>query len=308
MEHTVTRLAALLPDESLGGFLIRLCEINGVSHPNILAERFHTSTDKLRWGKDAGTLRYLAGNRKLFDTAKRRPRKGVHAVFYGQKVDWKFIADDNVRRVCPDCLRSSRHLRHFWEISAFESCPLHGLELISECACGEPLSWEDATIDRPRTCACNSHALGRREALPTSFELWLAGRLGLIKPLRTDSWLDTGDLYSVTRFLHRLGREIAEGFQSKSPSDKGAFSIQERNAFSKAGYYALIGDGFEEIVCQLVARYRAENGDTPPDVPAHALGRFGERCMLENEEGVCEALIARIDLAVAAAYRKVANA
>lgn len=117
---------------------------------------------------------------------------------------WRSLHRFGHDAVCPECLKTSAHLRAIWEHSYVAACPHHGKQLVDRCpACGDYLSHNREQIE---LCQCG-HDLRQVEAeRATPAQLWLANLLstegatsGGIEPGISSA--DVSDLVQLVRTL-----------------------------------------------------------------------------------------------------------
>lgn len=143
-------------DESLLGYVIRLCEVNGYESPSFvlkLMEDFHVryssalheafyqdlaSFSKLLQ-KDFLTARFLL-NSHLNNCDARQ----IGHIFKPKLVQ-RFYS-----KFCPYCLKENKYHRVMWDLNLITVCPIHKCFLVSECPqCNQKIS-----IYRNQVCKC----------------------------------------------------------------------------------------------------------------------------------------------------------
>lgn len=144
------------PDESLWGFLLRLCEINGYRRLRWLTKLVGYS--KSRTVANNNSLRILsqlsgisAEQLRTFSYAEvrkvREIRRLIHYCRFGTTLIRRHWLDLKKARVCPQCLAESAHIRAIWDVKFVSACAKHGLAILEQCPhCKRSLSWSRNTI------------------------------------------------------------------------------------------------------------------------------------------------------------------
>lgn len=150
------------PGESLNGFLLRLAEGNGRTHPRqILGKDLTWAYPGYSGG--GGLLEAVAplsglpveALRKLcWEVPEVRPADGRFVRLYqGQLLDRPDLRHKR-RAACPACMKEKSFHRARWDLLALGDCSQHGTELVTRCQkpdCGRFLDWDRCSI---RECAC----------------------------------------------------------------------------------------------------------------------------------------------------------
>lgn len=168
MNHELKRLlfiAEPFHDESFIGYIMRLCEMNGIPEirwilrlaglkkiydytykfssdfrvdTKILSSISNTDEAKIKsllYRHEFGRTRHITGNILVF----------------GALVPHRFVRRENPK-ICPACLREKNYLRKVWEISLITACPIHHCFLLDNCSnCLNKIEWKRTKIS---LCHC----------------------------------------------------------------------------------------------------------------------------------------------------------
>ena len=143
------------PTESLMGFALRLTELNGYPSTAYVLAAMGKEWYRPKVGRlDATGLATLAGVGqadidRLTHLPAERPRAYVRV--YGSDLPGYEV---NLRhpKVCPACLAEGRSCEAFWDLAQAAVCPVHQVQLVSECpGCHKRLLWARSKV---RQCKC----------------------------------------------------------------------------------------------------------------------------------------------------------
>lgn len=88
-------------------------------------------------------------------------------------------------KVCPGCLRESRHVRKVWELAPFTACPIHKCVLLDECPnCQRRIGWVRPGISQ---CKCQADWRDFRGSAARGEELIIGRRIYELCNLATDN-------------------------------------------------------------------------------------------------------------------------
>ncbi|WP_441229640.1 TniQ family protein [Tardiphaga sp. 215_C5_N2_1] len=172
-------------DEPAHGILLRLAERNGILMPGLIPSMTDLTPSRLREGNGALRLASILGCEPAAfmgstPVADMRDHLVVRGERLGRYCDFRVSA----RRLCPHCIAEGPHQRFWFDLEFITTCPKHEVGLISTCACGSPLSWQDVSVERCVRCAGGSVAV----VIPSSgspdvieMDRWALGRLGVGK-------------------------------------------------------------------------------------------------------------------------------
>lgn len=141
--------------ESLMGFVLRLTELNGYPSTAYVLAAMGKEWYRPKVGRlDAAGLATLAGVGqgdidRLTHLPAERPRAYVR--IYGSDLPSYEV---NLRhpKVCPMCLAEGRPCEAFWDLAQAVVCPVHRVQLVSECpGCSKRLLWARPKV---RQCKC----------------------------------------------------------------------------------------------------------------------------------------------------------
>ncbi|MRI57108.1 hypothetical protein D8770_24595 [Methylobacterium sp. DB1607] len=209
----------ILADEPPHGVYLRLCDTNGIAR----AAMMHTLTgvrgSRVRAGLDLGDLARIAhcDVEDLRRSAYRRIR-GEHVQIRGNTLRLRDDLFTQVRRVCPECLASSRHHRFWWDITFVETCPEHGRRLVSWCSCGGDLTWNDGLLT---TCfACEdgdvlSHAPEAAEPDVLALDRWILSRFDIGEHVETPAVLEGLSLSHAIDTIERVAALDMSGYSER---------------------------------------------------------------------------------------------
>ncbi|WP_332714402.1 TniQ family protein [Pelagibacterium mangrovi] len=197
------------------------------------------------------------------------------------------------RRVCKHCLASMPAAPFEWELDFISDCPEHG-PLVSQCDCGQPLTWNDrhlASCDRcPAEDVIASPTI-TPEPKDLPCQLYLLGRLGRRERI-TCSILDPLPVDLVVDVVRAIGALLAKGFATKHPLPESELELVE---WAEAGFGWLRCDDLSaNIPTGIVEAFRRTQGILCPREPIRALGFIADLVALHLDEGkVLSSLLAR---------------
>jgi hypothetical protein len=153
------------PDESLTGYLVRLAGLNNYAGPDWILSMAGLDKGRGNWKwpsyafcsivelKRLGELLALdlPGLEELrYPPVETAGRVVGNHLFFGAPVPRSVIHPQSPK-VCPECLKESRHCRRIWDFKLVTCCSTHQRQLIDGCpACGKRLKWY-----RPAASACD---------------------------------------------------------------------------------------------------------------------------------------------------------
>lgn len=272
---TPPRPARLFPDEGLGGYLIRYCELNSwVSlvdfAKGLVVTMRHCRTQagspellELRLGLEPGSI-----------PLPFSPYGQVHGNLFNEEYlpSRHFRAAE--RAVCRRCLLENGYMRGWWDIELIETCHIHNEALHTDCCCGRPLTWRDTTLRRCERCvdADVVHDFPGKKQTPTEFEMWLLRRLGVVDEGPHIPELEKSPLSSSISFLEDIGKLEAEGYASERASHDG----QAAQTFRRLGATVLRAGRLPALLERVAAQYLEQTARKPPGIPSDSLGWFGQ--------------------------------
>jgi hypothetical protein len=213
-------------DESLQGYLIRVCEANEYPSPKTILELLEPNT-----AKRIGGVAEIVSNTKLvaaLEIVVRAPP--------GSLTQWAWQAIDsgsgpyfNVRgavipvdalmtdhaQVCPVCLAESGYIREEWELSGVTVCPAHAMVLVDRCpACQKPLQVMRSHLMTCGHCHFDLRQAPVANAMPN--EIVLAEYIAALAPYRlktgTEVHIDHADsLFALGQVLSFETRSVLGG-------------------------------------------------------------------------------------------------
>lgn len=220
------------PDESLGGYVIRLGEKNIVMSPSWLLQHMK---DQARCPVDSAAV--TARDRRLISVVESMAGLPAHSLLnkgfvdftigeaqYGIDPAWAKRPLDAYQRhhpmVCPACLEEVTYARKLWDLAHLPVCTQHGLALIDTCPnCGKRLSWKRIKVAHCGDCGADLRQAARVNVDPEVTEL---ASLSLSHiPLGTEAHtelLSPEDLYRLVRLRalmkpgHGLEEALKENF------------------------------------------------------------------------------------------------
>lgn len=158
--------------ESLLGFVLRVCELNGYESPRYVWELAEVPRGvELAPGLPVDGLAAILGQ-----APDELSRIAYRSNFEGRgtyKILGHSFGDDlrhtplrlSKPALCPQCIVETGFLDAFWDLSVAVACPVHRCEVVRSCpACGDPLSWGRPGLLR---CACGA-SLANARAAPAS--------------------------------------------------------------------------------------------------------------------------------------------
>lgn len=240
--------------ESVAGFFLRLAELSGSIGPSSAAKRFGVTLGELRWGP--------------------RQRRGNSARLCGHQIPLEML-DLNARRVCPSCVEERRFVREWWEISILTTCPIHGVAMRGECACGEAFTWDDRSIDGCGNC----YGLGGDVTpLPpknvSPLEDLIARRVGIVAGEPLADWIEVSTLSFLLRLFEKVGTFAATGYAQVMRDTEADFA--SRIVTMERGLLVLQSEQFEAIIDRSVDDFRSASDIEFCKRPLDGLGWFGD--------------------------------
>jgi predicted DNA-binding transcriptional regulator AlpA len=222
----LVRTPAPQPTESLFGFLLRLCQVNGYDSPRRVLEIAEVSRGLAQkpfpglpgtpiaavLARDPAELRPIL--RRWPEDEQGRYIIGGHDL--GASIRDGLLSHGSPT-FCPDCVKESGVISAFWDLAPAIACPKHGVVGPRTCdACKSPITWyrrglltcqcEASLADQPSVAATqNTVALMRvLDAKLTRANLMdLDNAVGL--PME---WLDATSLHSLLRVIRVLSDEL----------------------------------------------------------------------------------------------------
>jgi hypothetical protein len=260
-----------IPGESLGGLLIRHCEVNGWPSLENFARQIGTTTNRARWGSDAHRLsKAIAMDASSLAHAERK-RGSLSAEVCGHRLALRHL-DIGRRRVCSACLVEHRYQREWWELAFLDTCPTHGIALVDRCACGAHLSWLDTRLDGCSDCR-SVWADEMPMVTATPFERWCFWRLGIAEKPATEADLDALPLARSIELFENVGLLAISGYRQFRPRQdevaESAAEIRER------GFQAIRDGAMVKLARSALPHYRVASGKFIPKAPHEILGWFG---------------------------------
>lgn len=249
------------PEETAGGLLLRVAEIQG-----------HASTD--RTAKAAGISRSrlahgFADQLKAF--AVQVDQKFAAIAADGAVRDEKGrlclrghpmgdLLDFGPRRMCPACLEQSRHHRFWWDVRPITSCPRHGIELVGACRCGRRFGWRRGGLLKCSSCWNDEVAyLPRKPADPKVLraDAYLLSRFGA-GDADAVPVLDALSLRNVFETLERIGAAACGGYSYEWQS---AESLKQPLAIVQARGFEVLADGrLDEVLTTIYDGFIDQGG------------------------------------------------
>lgn len=228
------------PDESLGGYVIRLGEKNVVMSPSWLLQHL-----KDQAGCPVASAAETARDRRLISVVETMAGLPVHSLLnkgfvdftigeaqYGIDPAWAERPLDSYQRhhpmVCPACLEESAYARKLWDLAHLPVCTQHGLALIDTCPnCGKRLSWKRIKVAHCRDCGADLSQAARVSVDPEVTELASLGlsRIPLGNEVHTEL-LSPEDLYRLVRLRalmmpsHSMEDALKENFTKLPLGDR----------------------------------------------------------------------------------------
>lgn len=202
--------------------------INGVAAMEVLAAMV---------GRPSGDVDRLGGIEVTSDRYRLTRSQEVQAVSLNQRSP----------KVCPECLAERRMLPATWDLALWVGCPVHGRELVADCAgCGEPLSWSSGQVDR----CCEGFPLADRRgpvlgAQSLDFMRALAAKVGVdapppsAGPAALTSGMSADQLSRLARHLGAMaewGTEVPRHETARRLGMKAAVAIVESTADVLCGW------------------------------------------------------------------------
>lgn len=186
LERALPLRISPIDDESLAGYMVRLAERNAFERVGWLLDLA---------GIPAGRSMFFEPDLKRLSSLARVSVTVLECMRIGQSTDGSCLfrgrpirrvhVRTRNRRLCPECLVASPHIRRCWDLSVVQVCPRHLLRLIERCeACSKAISWLN-----PGICHCRC-----------GFDL----RCGRTEPVRADHVGATGLLVDMLDMEPRL--------------------------------------------------------------------------------------------------------
>lgn len=203
------------PDESLGGYVIRLGEKNVVMSPSWLLQHL-----KDQAGCPVASAAETARDRRLISVVETMAGLPAHSLLnkgfvdftigesqYGIDPAWAERPLDAYQRhhpmVCPACLEEASYARKLWDLAHLPVCTQHGLSLIDTCPnCGKRLSWKRIKVAHCGNCGADLRRAARVNADQSVTELASLGlsRIPIGNEAHTEL-LSQEDLYRLVRLF-----------------------------------------------------------------------------------------------------------
>lgn len=153
--------AESFPDESLRGYLLRLCELNGYRRLRWLTKfagyrGYNTPPDNRAFrilsrlsGIPEGRLHAFAYNEV------QKSGAGTHLIRYsrfGTTLIKSCLLEHTHARICPHCLAEASYMRAIWDIKFVTACARHGAAFLERCPrCSQRLTWKRSSVS---FCTC----------------------------------------------------------------------------------------------------------------------------------------------------------
>lgn len=226
MVHLLVRTPAPQPTESLFGFLLRLCEVNGFDSPRRVLELAEVSrgfAQKPFPGLPGTPIAEILGRdqAELQPILRRWPEdeKGRYTIL-GHDLGASLrdgLLSHGSPTLCPDCVKESGVISAFWDLAPAIACPKHGVVGPRICeACKAPVSWYRRGL---LTCQCEASFAGQPIAMATMNTVALMrvldAKLNRTALAELDNtvglpmeWLDSTSLHSLLRVIRVLSDEL----------------------------------------------------------------------------------------------------
>jgi hypothetical protein len=227
MARLLVRTPAPQSSESLFGFLLRLCEVNGYDSPRRVLEVAKVSrglAQKPFPGLPGTPIAAVLAR----DPAELRPvlrrwpedEKGRYTIL-GHDLGASLrdgLLSHGSPTFCPDCVKESGVISAFWDLAAAVACPKHGVVGPRTCeACKAPVTWYRRGM---MTCQCEASLADQPLAPATKNTVALMSvldaKLNRAKLADLDNavglpveWLDATSLHSLLRVVRVLSDELA---------------------------------------------------------------------------------------------------
>lgn len=268
------------PSESLPGFVIRLCDVNGWWSYRDLALKLDLKPDELRY--QSGDLRSLEKRLGLAAGTLPLPgsRHGHHqAVIAGQSLSGRHLHKD--RRVCPACLAETGYQRSYWDFTFITRCHIHGTAFATLCACGRPLKWSDPALASCKACLTKDVRLKTPECVPERpFQVWCLRALGVTSLGDPVAAMEGINVHHALTMVAAIGLLHSSGYSKSRPEHHIA-----DDQLREDGFNVIVNDQLGALIVSIVEQYRAEGGADCPFIPADALGWFGDLLLLHTSDG-----------------------
>ncbi len=196
-------------DEPAHAYLLRTVAHNGSSHFYKVYERVG-----VLWGRsvsyvDVDLVAHLchADPEALRHASPDRTEDGIAVL--GQVIRHEHFSDLK-RRWCPHCLAETPYHRVWWDIIAITTCPIHEVDLVSDCGCDNKLAHGRHAVTQCR----KGHDLRKVDAVPAdpqrlSFDRYLLDRM-LDRSGHRHALLDDVPLARALHIVERVGRSILD--------------------------------------------------------------------------------------------------
>ncbi len=152
----LVRTPAQHPQESPGGYLLRLAEANGYETPAELSAVLDSGRDSLFSAKfDIARLApFLGVNARKLVGYRPPGKENVYSLqLLGHTVATNALTQ-GCSRICPECVAERGFVPAWLDLAVMDGCPIHRKEQLTACqACNEPLSWR-----RPGLLQCSCGA------------------------------------------------------------------------------------------------------------------------------------------------------
>ena len=259
--------------EASHGIVLRLCARNGLSglnnfefatglklshvfagrHTNRLAEILHMPTEEV--------------SQRAYQVQSTKP-----ILVRGEELR-KFDISRGHRRVRPCCLKENNYQQFWWDLLFMTHCPIHGVELVGKCPCGNKLTWKDREIVRCRQCNIGSvlETVPICVEGPQQFQRWALGRFGVIEQEQKVPMLDELPLKDAIALCDRIGRLDDKGWCEFWHDS--SVTTDELTRSRESGF-AIIRDSLLLELFDRVHRQSEEANDSAPTSMEASLGWF----------------------------------
>lgn len=173
------------PTESMMGFVLRLTELNGYPTTAFVLNAMGTEWYRQTVGRlDAAGLGAIAGiSQDDIDRLTHKPalQPRTYVRVYGADLP-SYEVTLGRPKFCPACFSEGRTCEAFWDLAQAVVCPMHQVQLVSDCpGCGNRVKWSRTKV---RQCKCGFD-LGSASAVPATPAL-----VELMAVLRNRVYLD----------------------------------------------------------------------------------------------------------------------
>ncbi|MEL6930220.1 MAG: TniQ family protein, partial [Cyanobacteria bacterium J06600_6] len=173
-QSQLLRTSAPYEDESLAGYLIRLCELNYYESPHwILDLGGYKGRRVLHFDRSLDEPTELS---KLIDIEIKILRSKVFVATLKNNII-SYGLYRKATSLCPSCLKESAYARKSWDYRITQTCPIHKCILVKLCpSCGEVIKWSRPNVTRCN-CGFDFRRLTKRKAtdIEIYFSLYLYG-------------------------------------------------------------------------------------------------------------------------------------